>query len=61
VDPHNEHDVTEALDLVLREPARRAHFVAAGRELAARHSWSQTAIRTRELLSRAAEAEDHPA
>jgi glycosyltransferase involved in cell wall biosynthesis len=54
VDPRDEHAVARAIDRVLTEPATRARLVAAGRALAARHSWAETARRTREALLEAA-------
>ena len=54
VDPRDETQVAEALDLLLTEPDRREVFVAAGRALAARHSWEDTARRTRACLLEAA-------
>jgi alpha-1,3-rhamnosyl/mannosyltransferase len=54
VDPRDEEAVAQALDRVLRDGATRAALVAAGRALAARHSWSETARLTRGLLVEAA-------
>jgi glycosyltransferase involved in cell wall biosynthesis len=54
VDPRDETQVAAAVDRVLREPALRARLVAAGRALAARHSWERTAALTRAALADAA-------
>jgi glycosyltransferase involved in cell wall biosynthesis len=54
VDPRDETAVAAALDRVLTDTALRARLVAAGRELAARHSWAETARRTRACLLEAA-------
>ncbi|HEY8231387.1 MAG TPA: glycosyltransferase family 1 protein [Vicinamibacteria bacterium] len=56
VDPRDEEAVARALDRVLRDGDARAALVAAGRALAARHSWAETARLTRELLVEAAGA-----
>jgi glycosyltransferase involved in cell wall biosynthesis len=53
-DPRDETAVAAALDRVLSDEALRAALVAAGRALAARHSWAETASRTRALLVEAA-------
>jgi glycosyltransferase involved in cell wall biosynthesis len=50
VDPRDETAVAVALDRALSEPGLRSALVQAGRALAARHSWAETARRTRELL-----------
>jgi glycosyltransferase involved in cell wall biosynthesis len=54
VDPRDELDIATALDRVLADDALRARLVEAGRALAARHSWADTARRTREALLEAA-------
>ena len=54
VDSRDEADVARALDRVLRDPATRATLTTAGRALAARHSWAETARLTREALLEAA-------
>jgi len=54
VDPRSETEIAEALDRVVTDSALRARLVAAGRALAARHSWSDTAARTRAALLQAA-------
>jgi glycosyltransferase involved in cell wall biosynthesis len=54
VDPRDETAIAAAVDLVLTAPGLRDRLVAAGRALAARHSWAETARRTRACLLRAA-------
>jgi glycosyltransferase involved in cell wall biosynthesis len=54
VDPRDETAVAAALDRVLTDGALRARLVEAGRALAARHSWADTARRTRAALLEAA-------
>ena len=54
MDPRDEVAVARALDRALCDSALRATLVAAGRALAARHSWAETARRTREALLDAA-------
>jgi len=54
VDPRDETQIATALDLALTDAAERERLVAAGRELAARHSWAETARRTRACLLEAA-------
>jgi glycosyltransferase involved in cell wall biosynthesis len=54
VDPRDETAVAAALDRVLTDEALRARLVEAGRALAARHSWAETARRTRDALREAA-------
>jgi glycosyltransferase involved in cell wall biosynthesis len=54
VDPRDETAVAAALDRVLADAALRDRLVAAGRALAARHSWAEAARRTREALQEAA-------
>jgi glycosyltransferase involved in cell wall biosynthesis len=54
VDPRDEDAITRAIDLVLKDEATRTRLVAASRALAARHSWAETARRTREALLEAA-------
>ena len=54
VDPRDEIAVATALDRVLSDGSLRATLVAAGHALAARHSWAETANRTRALLLEAA-------
>ena len=54
VDPHDEAAIAAAVDRVLSEPALRERLVAAGRALAARHSWARTAALTRGALAGAA-------
>jgi glycosyltransferase involved in cell wall biosynthesis len=54
VDPRDEIDIAGALDRVLTDDSLRARLVEAGRTLAARHSWADTAHRTREALLEAA-------
>jgi glycosyltransferase involved in cell wall biosynthesis len=54
VDPRDEIAVAMALDRVLSDETLGATLVAAGHALAARHSWAETARRTRALLLEAA-------
>jgi glycosyltransferase involved in cell wall biosynthesis len=54
VDPRDETGVAVALDRSLTDDDPRRALVAAGRALAARHSWTETASRTRALLLEAA-------
>ena len=54
VDPRDEAAVAQALDRALGDEAARTALVAAGRALAARHSWAETARLTREALLDAA-------
>ena len=54
VDPRDETAVAAALDRTLSDEGLRAALVAAGRALVARHSWAETAKRTRALLLEAA-------
>ncbi len=54
VDPQDPDAIARALDRVLGEAPLRARLVEAGRALAARHSWAETAARTREALLGAA-------
>jgi glycosyltransferase involved in cell wall biosynthesis len=54
VDPRDESAIAHALDRVLGDAGTREALVAAGRALAARHSWAETARRTRETLLAAA-------
>jgi glycosyltransferase involved in cell wall biosynthesis len=54
VDPRDESAIASAIDRVLADATTRSALVAAGRALAARHSWAETARRTRELLLAAA-------
>lgn len=54
VDPRDEAAIAHALDRALTDGATRARLLAAGRALAARHSWASTALRTREALLAAA-------
>jgi glycosyltransferase involved in cell wall biosynthesis len=54
VEPRDETAVAAALDRVLADAASRERLRAAGRGLAARHSWAEAARRTRELLLEAA-------
>jgi glycosyltransferase involved in cell wall biosynthesis len=54
VDPRDEAAVARAIDRVLRDTAAREARVEAGRALAARHTWAETARRTREALLEAA-------
>ena len=54
VEPRDETAVAIALDRVLADAALRERLVAAGRHLAARHSWAETARRTRACLLEAA-------
>ncbi|HXK10452.1 MAG TPA: glycosyltransferase family 1 protein [Vicinamibacteria bacterium] len=54
VDPRDETQVAAALDRVLGDAGCRDRLVAAGRVVAARHSWADTARRTRECLLEAA-------
>jgi glycosyltransferase involved in cell wall biosynthesis len=56
VEPRDEVQVAGAIDRVLRDAALRERLVAAGRSLAARHSWSHTASLTRAALASAARA-----
>jgi glycosyltransferase involved in cell wall biosynthesis len=50
VDPRDEDAIAKALDRALTDGATRSALVDAGRALAARHSWAETARRTRETL-----------
>ncbi len=54
VDPRDESAVAAALDRVLSDGALRERLVGSGRDLAARHSWAETARRTRAALHEAA-------
>jgi glycosyltransferase involved in cell wall biosynthesis len=54
VDPRDETAVALALDRALTDADPRRGLVAAGRALAERHSWTETASRTRALLLEAA-------
>ena len=54
VEPRDEPQVAGAIDQLLRDAALRARLVAAGRSLAARHSWRRTAELTRAALASAA-------
>ena len=54
VDPRDEAAVTQALDRALADGPTRQKLVAAGRALAARHSWAETARLTRVALMDAA-------
>ena len=54
VEPRDETAVAAALDRTLLDEGLRASLVAAGHALAARHSWAETARRTRALLQEAA-------
>jgi glycosyltransferase involved in cell wall biosynthesis len=54
VDPRDETAVATALDRALTDDALRTRLVQAGRALAARHSWADTARRTRAALLEAA-------
>lgn len=54
VDPRDDEAVATAVHRVLADAAARERLVAAGRALAARHSWGETARKTRELLLEAA-------
>jgi len=54
VDPRDETAIAAALDRVLTDEALRARLGEAGRALAARHSWTDAARRTREALLEAA-------
>lgn len=54
VEPRDEEAVATAVHRVLTDAAARERLVAEGRALAARHSWAETARRTRELLLEAA-------
>jgi glycosyltransferase involved in cell wall biosynthesis len=54
VEPHDETAVALAIDRVLSDHGLRSALVAAGRALAARHSWAETARKTRALLLEAA-------
>lgn len=53
VDPRDETAVARALDRVLRDAALAERLRAAGRRLAARHSWAEAARATRQALARA--------
>jgi glycosyltransferase involved in cell wall biosynthesis len=53
VDPRDESAVAAALDRLLTDAALRAGLVEAGRALAARHSWAETARLTRDALREA--------
>jgi glycosyltransferase involved in cell wall biosynthesis len=54
VDPRDETAVATALDRVLVDEGLRERLVEAGRALAARHSWAETARLTRDALQEAA-------
>ncbi len=54
VDPGDVNAVAAALGRVLADPALGRDLVARGRDLAARHSWSDVAARTRAVLAGAA-------
>jgi glycosyltransferase involved in cell wall biosynthesis len=54
VDPRDETGIAAALERVLTDEALRAGLVESGRALAARHSWADTARRTRGALLEAA-------
>jgi len=54
VDPHDEREVAAALDSLLRDAPLRDRLREAGRALAARYSWAETAARTRAALAEAA-------
>ena len=54
VDPRDDSAVATALDRVLSDRGLRSTLVETGRALAARHSWAETAARTRALLLEAA-------
>jgi glycosyltransferase involved in cell wall biosynthesis len=56
VDPRDEDGIAQAIGRVLRDAQARAGLVEAGRALAARHSWAETARLTRALLAQAAGA-----
>jgi glycosyltransferase involved in cell wall biosynthesis len=53
VDPRDETAVAAALDRVLCDEALRERLVRSGRDLALRHSWAETARRTRAALHEA--------
>jgi glycosyltransferase involved in cell wall biosynthesis len=54
VNPRDETAVAAALHRVLSDASLRDRLVVAGRELARRHSWADTARRTRAVLAEAA-------
>jgi glycosyltransferase involved in cell wall biosynthesis len=54
VDSRNEADIARALGQALGDTAARARLAAAGRSLAARYSWAETARLTRQALLDAA-------
>jgi glycosyltransferase involved in cell wall biosynthesis len=54
VDPRNEGEIAAALDRVLRDEPLRLSLAAAGKALAARHCWAETAARTGDALRLAA-------
>jgi glycosyltransferase involved in cell wall biosynthesis len=54
VDPRDETAVAAALDRALSDESLRADLRATGHALAARHSWAETAKKTRALLREAA-------
>ena len=54
VDPRNEREIAAALDLLLSDPALRRGQIERGLAVAARHSWTRTAILTRRALAAAA-------
>jgi glycosyltransferase involved in cell wall biosynthesis len=56
VDPRDERAVAAAIDALLCEPQQRARLGAAGRTLASRYSWRETARLTRAALAEAADA-----
>jgi glycosyltransferase involved in cell wall biosynthesis len=54
VDPRSESEIAEGLDRVVSDSALRTRLITGGRALAARHSWADTAARTRTALLQAA-------
>jgi glycosyltransferase involved in cell wall biosynthesis len=56
VGPRDEEAIAQGIGRILRDGHARAGLVEAGRALAARHSWAETARLTRALLAQAAEA-----
>jgi glycosyltransferase involved in cell wall biosynthesis len=55
VEPRDETAVARALDSILRDAALAGRLRAAGRRLASRYSWAETARRTRQALLEAAQ------
>jgi glycosyltransferase involved in cell wall biosynthesis len=56
VDPRDDVAVARAVATLLDDAGERERRIAAGRALAARHSWAEAAARTRQALAEAARA-----